>query len=401
MRCGKCGNENAEGNRFCGMCGTPLVANPWPTASAQPRTAAPQSSTQGSRPALEEQRPIPRRDDRPTITGPSILGLNQPASGSHYGANDPHGSPGNVSYLLEDDEEEPKRGWWKIILVVLALALAGDFGYLRWKQGGFDWVTGGEKKPAQDMASSGAENTNSQTNPPATNVVSPQTGSSGTSNTSSSGSSAGNPPAGNDSQISPSTTSDASAPQTSPAQPTTPAPQTAPARQSAPPKGAARQREPGEASDRAESASQDEDENSDEEAPAKAPAVAKPETRRAASSKPSAAKPAAPKAAAGISGTLVAEAERLIYGRGASQDCDTGLRLLKRAAEQSDPKAMISMGALYSTGTCTPRDLPTAYRWFALALHKDPDNQTLQNDLQHLWSQMTQPERQLAIKLSQ
>ena len=97
----------------------------------------------------------------------------------------------------------------------------------------------------------------------------------------------------------------------------------------------------------------------------------------------------------------VMEAERYIYGNGARQDCDRGLRLLKSAAEQSNPKAMVSMGTLYSTGTCTPRDLPTAYRWFALALHKQPDNQALQDDLQKLWSQMTQPERQLAIKLSQ
>jgi TPR repeat protein len=71
------------------------------------------------------------------------------------------------------------------------------------------------------------------------------------------------------------------------------------------------------------------------------------------------------------------------------------------AAGQSSAKAMISLGTLYSTGTCTPRDLPTAYRWFALALHKEPDNQALQDDLQKLWSQMTQPERQLAIRLSQ
>jgi TPR repeat protein len=83
------------------------------------------------------------------------------------------------------------------------------------------------------------------------------------------------------------------------------------------------------------------------------------------------------------------------------QDCDRGLRQLKPAAEQSNPKAMISLGALYSTGVCTPRDLPTAYRWFALALRKQPENASLQDDLQKLWSQMTQPERQLAIKLSQ
>lgn len=93
------------------------------------------------------------------------------------------------------------------------------------------------------------------------------------------------------------------------------------------------------------------------------------------------------------------EAERYIYGRGVRQDCDHGMKLLK--AEQSNAKAMISLGALYSTGTCAPRDLPTAYRWFAMALHKDPDNQALQDDLQKLWGQMTGPERQLAIKLSQ
>jgi TPR repeat protein len=98
----------------------------------------------------------------------------------------------------------------------------------------------------------------------------------------------------------------------------------------------------------------------------------------------------------------VTEAEHYIYGRGGvRQDCDHGLRMLKSAADHSDAKAMVSLGGLYSAGTCTPRDLPTAYHWFALALHKQPDNQTLQSDLQRLWSQMTQPERQLAIRLSQ
>ena len=95
------------------------------------------------------------------------------------------------------------------------------------------------------------------------------------------------------------------------------------------------------------------------------------------------------------------EAERYIYARGVPQDCDRGLRLLKPSAEQSNVKAIVSLGVLYSTGTCAPRDLPTAYRWFALALHKEPDNQALQEDLQNLWGKMTPPERQLAIKLSQ
>lgn len=83
------------------------------------------------------------------------------------------------------------------------------------------------------------------------------------------------------------------------------------------------------------------------------------------------------------------------------QDCDRGLRILKPAVNQGNPKAMIEMGALYSAGLCTPRDLPTAYRWFALALRKDPTNQALNADLEKLWGEMTQPERELAIKLTQ
>jgi len=117
----------------------------------------------------------------------------------------------------------------------------------------------------------------------------------------------------------------------------------------------------------------------------------------------SAVKAAAPKPSPAKPVDSVAEAQRYIYGRGVRQDCDRGLQMLKSAAEErSDAKAMISLGALYSTGAgCTPRDLPTAYRYFAMGLHKQPDNQALQEDLQKLWSQMTQPERQLAIKLSQ
>lgn len=97
----------------------------------------------------------------------------------------------------------------------------------------------------------------------------------------------------------------------------------------------------------------------------------------------------------------VTEAQRYLYGKGVTQNCDRGLRILKPAADAANTKAMIEMGALYSAGLCTPRDLPTAYRWFALALHKDPDNQSVQTDLQKLWGEMTQPERQLAIRLSQ
>ena len=117
--------------------------------------------------------------------------------------------------------------------------------------------------------------------------------------------------------------------------------------------------------------------------------------------KPAVKKEPVPKPRPSTPVDTVAEARKYLYGTGAAQDCDRGLRLLKPAANQGNAKAMVEMGALYSAGLCTPHDLPTAYRWFALALRKEPDNNAVQADLQKLWSEMTQPERQLAIKLSQ
>jgi hypothetical protein len=137
-------------------------------------------------------------------------------------------------------------------------------------------------------------------------------------------------------------------------------------------------------------------------AAAKSPATAAPKATKPTPTKPAAAKPSPrvlPKPV--VKTDVVVEAQKFIYGRGVAQDCDRGLRILKPAAEQSNPKAMIEMGALYSAGLCTPHDLPTAYRWFALALRRDPESQEAQADLKKLWSEMTQPERQLAIKLTQ
>jgi hypothetical protein len=98
------------------------------------------------------------------------------------------------------------------------------------------------------------------------------------------------------------------------------------------------------------------------------PTAPSPKPKRAA------AAPTTPKPRAGIPPTSsadpVSEAQKYIYGRGVGQDCERGMRLLKPAAAQANPKAMIEMGALYSAGLCTPHDLPTAYRWFAMALRR-------------------------------
>jgi TPR repeat protein len=142
----------------------------------------------------------------------------------------------------------------------------------------------------------------------------------------------------------------------------------------------------------------DQDADNEAESDPNSPPAANPKSTEAVV-KPAPKPPAAIPPVARIDN--VTEAQKYIYGRGVAQDCERGMRLLKPAANQSNPKAMIEMGALYSAGLCTPHDLPTAYRWFARALRKDPDNQAVQTDLQKLWGEMTQPERQLAIKLSQ
>jgi hypothetical protein len=392
VRCGRCGNENAEGYRFCGMCGAALVAKD-------------QAGQAGSSPDAGGGT---GQHTGPVITGHSFLGLNAPAPEkdtrraglqgdqvADRGVHDPLRPSSNVDYLL-DDVDEPRRGWGKVILVVVALALAVGFGYLHWKRGGFDWVNAGDKKPAAATAQtpeagqSGADF--GVATPAATpGGTAPQAGS-GT--TAAAGGSAGPEESG--------------AGQTTPAQT---ASQATPS-QSAPPSATASQStdQPGTPQSNAgdsstpasgaQAASADSDKSPAAEVTPKA-VVRKPAATKPTAAKPTAAKPPASKPPAAKPVDSVTEAERYIYGRGAGQDCDRGLRLLKPAAEQSNVKAMVSLGALYSTGTCTPRDLPTAYRWFALALHKEPDNQALQNDLQSLWGKMTPPERQLAIKLSQ
>jgi hypothetical protein len=349
VRCGRCGNDNAEANRFCGMCGAPLLAN----TQADARQTSP-----------------PAPPSAPASSVPSIYGLNTPAEQTEHPAGPRASSPRsslqpssrNLDYLLEDDDEEPKRRWGKLILVLVALTLAAGFGYLHWKQGGFDWVSGGEKKPAVAVPSDGAQSATD----------------SGTTTASV-----------------PSDTSEAHpAPaQTAPAQTATPSSATQnDAAQNAVSQSVPSATPPSDSNSPASSASQPAASDSAGGGSDKPSAPTEPNSRpKAATPKPAAAKPL----------DTVTEAERYIYGRGVQQQCDHGLRLLKRATDQSNAKAMISMGALYSTGTCTPRDLPTAYRWFAMALHKDPDNQALQDDLQKLWGQMTPPERQLAIKLSQ
>ncbi len=392
MRCARCGNENPETNRFCGFCGATMgQAAPQAPASSPPtKRNAHTEDTVADAPTPA----VPRRaasDDSPVISGPSFLGLNDPAPSPRQRGSlsiDPQSAPSSrdLKYLLDDEEEHTGGGGWKFVLILLALALAVGFGYLRWKGQGFAWLNPSAKKPSASAQSSDSADTGSASAPaiqpdssgtPAPSSAQPATGTtpapaaSGNPAPAAPGNSTGNSPANPPSTSVPAATGPGSAPGNVSDSGSAAAPEKTTA--STPP-----------------ASSKDADDSADSPPPAAAPEQPKP------------APPGpAPKPRPAVVRDPVSDAQKYIYGKGVTQDCDRGLRLLKPAADQANPKAMIEMGALYSAGLCTPRDLPTAYRWFALALRKEPDNQAVQTDLQKLWGEMTQPERQLAIRLSQ
>jgi len=387
VRCSRCGNENSEQNRFCGMCGASLLSAPVPAATQpQPVPVATPAAAHDPVPARTES-PHPPRSASPSISGPSFLGLSDPPSARSTSRKrarlsiDPHAAPGgNLDYLLSD--EEPPRHWGpgKILLILIALALAVGFGYLRFRTHGFAFLNPTAKKPDAAIAQNTPNADTSAQPAPSASTPEPQ-------------------PSIQLAPVSSSPAPDATASSPNPAATTPPASTDSAPAASNPP---AVSTKPGDSSaPENPDASSEPDKDS---SPTPAQPAAKLPTPKP-TEKPRAPKPSLPKpspvtkpAAAADS---VAEARKYIYGKGAAQDCDRGMRLLRPAANQANPKAMIEMGALYSAGLCTPRDLPTAYRWFALALRKDPENTSVQADLSKLWKEMTPPEQQLAIKLTQ
>ena len=367
MRCARCGNENSATNRYCGMCGASLAPTPGAASPpAKPPTAAAPASTpfDAGRTSAAPRPAVVSSEAAPVISGPSILGLNQPAAARRRDSPfsvDTRPGARDLHYLLEDDEEPTGRAG-KVILTVVVLGLALGFGYLRFRNHTLPWIASHAAKPS--AAPEGDEATDSSS--AAAAASGSPSGASPGAPPNAAGASASNSPLGTSASASSALAAAAN-----------------PAASSAPPAAT-----PG-----GEGASGGPNSSATVQpasvSPGSAPA--------AAASPPVPAPPPKPRAAA----DPVSEAQKYLYGKGVGQDCDRGLRLLKPAANQGNPKAMIEMGALYSAGLCTPRDLPTSYRWFALALRKDPNNQSLQADLQKLWGEMTQPERQLAIRLSQ
>jgi hypothetical protein len=289
----------------------------------------------------------------------------------------------NLDYLLEDDEE-PKSSKGLIFLTLVALALVVGLGWLRWRNGGLPFLKSltstSQPKPAPSQDSStpqpAAPSSDQQSPAPsASSSITPEP----ETPTPSSSAPANTP-----------TTAPATPPATSSA---TPGASSAPSGSSPDPNTAA----PSTAAPAAghEVASEEKTDKSPQ------PATEATAPPPAAPAKPKPVAKPAPKPAAKATDPVVI-GERYLYGReGFPQNCERGLHYVKPAADQSNPKAMITMGALYATGHCLSRDLPTAYRFFALALRGDPENGPLRQNAEMVWKQMTAEERKQAIRMTQ
>ena len=350
-RCTQCGHENNPEYRFCGVCGAPLPAGV-PTRE----------------PARE-----PERSRVSPVGGPSFLGLGDERTS-------------DLDYLLED---EPPRTHGRLYLALLLLLLSGGLLAWHWQRDGYPWAglaqstvagkapTSSPSEPAQVAAAPtpAAPNTTPSDAAPAKGTtvgdgVQPAAGA-----PSAEGATSPDPiavvkppeqaPPAADGVDAGETT--AKPPAASPQDQTTDAPAAA---------GSPAQRVP------------------DKEVPA----TETPSPPAAPVQRPAAVKPSPTTPTVSPEDRLVDQGERYLYGRGAPADCALAQRNLMIGARQSNPKAQTLLGAMYATGHCVSRDLPTAYRWFAKALHGDPGNSRVQRDLEVLWKQMTPEERQLAMK---
>jgi hypothetical protein len=375
--CPNCREDNAPSFRFCGMCGTsleprrtagaplldPLSAFP-PDVPLKAANAAAARQPTVAKPIVSQSAPRPGGHEVPPISGPSMLGLNQPV------ANLPvadQGRPHEPSVdALRDrafssfdsflESEQPKTGARRILLLMVLLAALGGAGW--WTYTNYLGATGSRKAATSSADEAPADKPSTKSAPQdATPAPDAQPSQAATPSASVPESPSENAPAAPDSIHNTAKTETKS---TSAAKPVTPAP--------------------------AASA----------KALRQGKAEAKHESRVAAAKVPSAAP-----AAVDTGDAAFRKGEAYLYGRGMPENCDEAVKNLKAASAKSNAKARSAFGTMYATGHCVPRDLPTSYSWFALALRADPNNQILEKDLSAVWNQMTPPERQLATKMKQ
>jgi hypothetical protein len=350
--CPKCGEVNSSNFLFCGMCGTILeparkatapVSVQIPRAGEAPLVANSGIVTPSAVPPAPPVAPrLAANEPTPPISGPSLLGLDQ----------------GNVDVLRERafsglasyDHHEPRSAGKEILLTIVLLAALGGAGW--WTYKNYIGVMG-SRKPTP-VAAPGGEAVNA---PPVVNTPPDNP--------------APKPAEKNDVKDTPATsehTADASTPSaTNPPVEKQVAPETK------------------------EAAEPETKSTPKAVTPTPTPARHEVSATRTPASK------AVPEVA-DSGDALFRRGESYLYGRNGTADCGNAIKYLKMAADQQHAKARSMMGTMYATGHCVPRDLPSSYRWFALALRVDPNNSILEKNLRAIWNQMTPPERQLATK---
>ncbi|MBZ5612685.1 MAG: hypothetical protein LAO23_01655 [Acidobacteriia bacterium] len=370
MICPNCREDNAPTFRFCGMCGASLEARRPPGAPLDPLAAFPQKAPpstpntktghapESSRPHTVENETKRSSQSVPPIGGPSILGLNQP--GSQPSLNQPSmDTLGERAFSGLDsffEPEQPKSGVGRILLMVVLLAALGGAGWWTYT----NYLGTGEGRKLRGAISNAGESAVAKLSPkPATKDTTPA------------------PDAGSSTASTPATgTADSGSAKaaesvTAVAVPKSAGTEVKPARETKPPTAART---------------------------ALAEKNAPKRERRATLAKASKLTAAA---APNSGDAEFQKGAAYLYGRGVRENCDEAVRNLKAASAKSNAKARSAFGTMYATGHCVPRDLPTSYSWFALALRVDPNNQILEKDLTAVWNQMTPPERQMATKMKQ
>ena len=348
MICPKCGEVNSSNFLFCGMCGTILEPARRATAAVTPPPPAPPVAAEPVRVVIQPAPPPPAATNAPPKTapveayspigGPSLLGLDQGNSVDDFRDR---AFSGLASYGKPD---KPKSAGKEILLTVVLVAALAGAGW--WAYKNYIGVTSTHKAaatvpagdtvdvPSETPPSKPAEQPEVKTTPPASATPAEEASSS--------------PPAKAPVENPPAATSEEAA---APATKSNPKPAT----------------------------------------PAPTPARHEVSATRMPSAKP------AP-APVDNGDALFKRGQGYLYGRKGAEDCGNALKYLKMAADKQHAKARSMMGTMYATGHCVPRDLPSSYRWFALALRVDPNNSILEKDLSAIWNQMTPPERQMATR---
>lgn len=341
MICPKCGEDNSDNFRFCGMCGTLLEARVEarrPAGAPVPNLPSPTLPKIASAPE-----PL-----RPPIQSDSNQPISKQAS-PHLPTVDTLRETAFSGLDSFFEPEQPKSGGRRILLLVVLLAALGGAGW--WVYTNYLGATESGKSEVSSSGAGGAPAEKPTPKPAIRDAAPVPTSEAGSSK-------AAVPPAALPESQSDSTSA-APAPKSEEAT-------AKPATKVATPKLAA-----------------------GDKTSARRKSIA---TSAKASSSP---------APTDTGDAAFRKGEAYLYGRGVPENCDAAVKNLKAASAKSNAKARSAFGTMYATGHCVPRDLPTSYLWFALALRVDPTNQILEKDLNAVWNQMTPPERQMATRMKQ